>query len=234
MAKTGSKHIKSYIMLSDRELIALAKKGEQPAFTILFERYHNGLMSHIQDILIGGNDREKPREMSEEPQDVCQETFNKAFGKIHVYNTKYEFTTWLYNIAKNTAIDYIRRRKKDLESSVSADTEEQGIGNILSAPKDTPEENMIGSQETQRVLAVIEKLPKIYRDVLYMSAVQEFAYEEIAKELSIPMSSVKVRLNRAKNMLANELTDSPLAQKRNRKNKKAKERKNAGNSTRKN
>lgn len=219
MARTGSRRTSAaYIMLSDRELIDLARSGKQMAFTILFERYHNGLMTHINDILIGGSDKGTSKEMSEEPQDVCQETFNKAFVNIHHYNYNFRFSTWLYNIATNTAIDYIRKRKKDIENSVSS-SEKQDITNVLTGAKDNPEEKLIGSQETEHVMSVIDKLPKIYREVIRLYAVEEYAYEEIAKELDIPLSSVKVRLNRAKNMLAEKLTDSPLAQKRSRKNK---------------
>lgn len=220
MAKTGSKHTSSaYIMLSDKSLIDLARGGEQMAFTILFERYHNGLMSHINKILIGDREKKKARGMIEEPQDVCQETFNKAFGKIHHYNSNFKFSTWLYNIATNTAIDYTRKMKKDFENSAAAYPDKQDVTNTLSGLKDNPEERLIGSQGMEHVMSVIDKLPKIYREVIKLHAVEEYAYEEIAKKLGISLGSVKVRLNRAKNLLAEKLIDSPLAQKRSNKNK---------------
>lgn len=176
MATTGLKPTNDYIKLTDRELIDLACSGEQIAFTILFERYHYGVLSHIR---------------GEESQDICQETFNKAFRNITSYNSKYEFSTWLYNIAKNTAIDYIRRHKRVVEA---IDNQED--------KQSSPEEKLIGLQEVEKVLAAIEQLPQIYRDVIYLHGVQEFAYEEIAKKLNISLSTVKVRLLRAKRKLA--------------------------------
>lgn len=208
MEKTGSKPTNNYIQRSDRELIELACAGDQMAFTILFERHHYALMSHIQDILLGGAEEGNFREMSEEPQDVCQETFNKVFQNIKSYKPQYEFTTWLYNIAKNTAIDYIRRRKNMQADAVvppASDTD-----------KTTPEDNLIGNQETANVMAAISRLPDIYRDVIYLYGVKEYAYEEIAKKLNISLSTVKVRVKRAKDKLAT-LIDSPIAQHRSKK-----------------
>src|SRR5574344_1109729 len=218
MAKTGSKHTSSaYIKLSDKELIELARSGKQMAFTILFERHHIGLMNHINSILIGkGNVKSSIREDSFEPQDACQVTFNKAFSNINLYNPKYNFSTWLYNIARNTALDYVRKRKKEIDDSAESFNDKQDISNIIAGPKDNPEEKLIGSQETEDVMAKIDKLPKIYKEVMCLF-VDDYAYEEISKELNIPVSSVKVRLNRAKNMLAKMFPDNPLAQKRSRK-----------------
>ena len=95
--------------LTDRELVCLARQGCQKAFTLLSERYSRGLLAHIAEYLSGNN--ANSTEMAEEPQDICQEAFHKAFTHINDYNPQYEFSTWLYNIGKNTAIDYSRKRK---------------------------------------------------------------------------------------------------------------------------
>ena len=90
--------------LTDRELVALARNGEQRAFTILMERYGKGLMFHMGEYMascsISG------AEMAEEPEDLCQEAFQKAFAGLESYNPQYEFSTWLYTIGKNCVIDY--------------------------------------------------------------------------------------------------------------------------------
>jgi RNA polymerase sigma-70 factor (ECF subfamily) len=219
MAKTGSKHTNSaYIILSDRELIQLAQEGKQMAFTLLFERHYTGLMTHINGILLGnGNDKVSLKEESLEPQDACIETFNKAFSNIHLYNPKYSFTTWLYNIAKNTALDYVRKRKKDIEDSTHNFTDKEDIRDVSAGPKDDPEEKLIGNQESAKIMSDIDNLPEIYKDIMHLY-VEDYAYEEIAKETGISVSSVKVRINRAKNILADMYPDNPLAQKRSRKN----------------
>ncbi len=216
MGKTGYKHTNSYIKLSDKELIALAKDNEQIAFTILFERYHYGLISHISEILKNNGVNVGLREMSEEPQDICQETFDKAFRNIGKYNSKFKFTTWLYNIAKNTTIDYIRR-SKNTENSLSTDSNSQDIRNLSNGIKDNPEDKLIGSQEFENAKDIINHLSDKYRDAIYLYAVEGYGYEEIAKELNIQISTAKVRVNRAKNQLAAILKDSPLAQKRAKK-----------------
>lgn len=212
MAKTGSKHIR-YITLSDSELITLAQKGEQAAFTILFERYHHGLIAHISEILLnkesGGG-----KEMSEEPQDICQETFHKAFTHIGTYQTKYRFSTWLYNIAKNTTIDYIRRNKKTKENTLYGQDGGGEFSNLTVGNSETPEANLIDTQEFERTKDVINSLGEKYRDAIFLYAVEGYGYEEIADELGISLSAAKVRVNRAKNALATLLKDSPLAQKR--------------------
>lgn len=216
MAKTGSKHIK-FITLNDNELILHAKQGEQNAFTILFERYYHGIIVHISDIL-HENDNFNSKEMSEEPQDICQETFNKAFTHISDYNEKYKFSTWLYNIAKNTTIDYIRRNKKNKENTIYS-SEKGDISNLTTAVLETPEMHFIDEQEFEHTKEIINQLSETYRDVIYLYAVEGYGYEEIATRLNISLSTAKVRVNRAKNLLAKALTDSPLAQKRANKSK---------------
>ncbi len=213
MAKTGSKHIR-YITLSDNELISLAQKGEQIAFTILFERHYHGLISHISEILYDKESSIYSKEMSEEPQDICQETFHKAFTHIGDYLTKYKFSTWLYNIAKNTTIDYIRKNKKTKENTSYSPENSNDFSNLIVKNSDTPEGNLIDTQEFERTKNVINTLSNKYRDAIYLYAVEGYGYEEIADELGVSVSAAKVRVNRAKNLLADMLKDQPLAQKR--------------------
>ncbi|HNY05999.1 MAG TPA: sigma-70 family RNA polymerase sigma factor [Candidatus Egerieousia sp.] len=217
MAKTGSKHTSgAYIMLSDRELIELAQEGKQVAFTLLFERHYEGLMSHITSIL-SVKGKENPALGGMEPQDACLETFNKAFKHILQYNPKYNFTTWLYNIAKNTALDFVRKRKKEMDDATQNIAGKRELNNIVAGPRDNPEDKLIGSQESEKIMADINHLPEVFRTVMHLY-VEDYAYEEIAKETGIPLSSVKVRINRAKNILAKMYPDNSLAQKRSRKN----------------
>lgn len=187
---------------TDRELIEMARHGEQKAFTALTERYRKGLLSYICEHLSGNN---AITECAEEPEDICQETFNKAFTHIDDYDPKFEFSTWLYNIGKNTAIDYTRKRKLVIEAGLSAEKSVRlaDYGN----PKNSPEDKMISNQEYSILLKLIEELNSKYRDIAKMRFIQELAYEEIAQKLDIPINTVRTRLKRAKEILAKKLDE---------------------------
>lgn len=192
--------------LTDRDLVILAQQGTQKAFTILTERYGRGLLSYVTEHLSGKNN-----EMAEGPEDICQEAFNKAFSHIDEYDPKYEFSTWIYNIGKNTAIDYSRKRKITIEAGLSAENS-TGIANYGN-PKNSPEDKMISNQEYSILLKYIEELDSKYRDIAKMRFIQEYAYEEIAQKLNIPLNTVRTRLKRAKEMLAKKLDESELPNK---------------------
>lgn len=192
--------------LTDRELVILAQQGSQKAFTILTERHGRGLLSYVTEHLSGKNN-----EMAEEPEDICQETFNKAFSHIDEYDPKYEFSTWLYNIGKNRAIDYSRKRKIAIEAGLSAENA-TGIVNYGN-PKNSPEDRMISNQEYSILLKYIEELDSKYRDIAKMRFIHEYAYEEIAQKLNIPLNTVRTRLKRAKESLAKKMDESELPNK---------------------
>ena len=189
--------------LTDRELVCLARQGCQKAFTLLSERYSRGLLAHIAEYLSGNN--ANSTEMAEEPQDICQEAFHKAFTHINDYNPQYEFSTWLYNIGKNTAIDYSRKRKISIEAGLAAEKSSKisNYGNLKNSPKDA----MISNQEYSILLKQIEKLASRYRDIAKMRFIQEYAYEEIAQKLNIPLNTVRTRLKRAKEILAKNIEE---------------------------
>ena len=188
--------------LTDRELIEMARQGEQKAFTALTERYGKGLLAYIAENLSGNNVN---TESAEEPEDICQEAFNKAFLHIGDYNPKYEFSTWLYNIGRNTAIDHTRKRKLVIEAGLSAEKAVKiaDYGN----PKNSPEDKMISNQEYSKLLKLIDELDDKYRDIAKMRFIQELAYEEIAQKLDIPLNTVRTRLKRAKETLAKKIDE---------------------------
>lgn len=188
--------------LTDRELVLMAKQGRQQAFTILTERYGKGLLAHIAELLSGNNNMV---EMAEGPEDICQEAFHKAFAHIEDYNPQYEFSTWLYNIGKNTAIDYSRKRKIAIEAGLSTD-KAAGIANYGNM-KNSPEDKMISLQEYSILIGHIEELDEKYREIAQMRFINEYAYEEIAQKLDIPLNTVRTRLKRAKEILAKKLDE---------------------------
>lgn len=187
----------------DRELIKLAQQGEQKAFTALMERYGKGLLVHIAEQLSGYD--MNGTEMAEEPEDICMEAFHKAFANINNYNPDYEFSTWLYNIGRNTAIDYSRKRRIAMEAGLSS-KESPSLANYGS-PKNSPEDKMISNQEYSRLLGYIEELDEKYRSVARMRFINEYAYEEIAQKLNLPLNTVRTRVKRAKEQLAKKVDE---------------------------
>lgn len=190
-----------YEKLSDREIVKLALKGKPLAYSALIERYRNGVISHITEFAGGGD---TDNESAEQPGDICQETFQKAFNRLKDYNPRYEFSTWLYTIARNTAIDYFRRRKMVLAAGITTDYKaEEQVCDI--AGHISPEEKMISSQEYTLLVERIEKLPLGYREIAIMRFIKEYQYQEIALKLNIPVNSVKTRLRRARLLLSKSI-----------------------------
>lgn len=202
MAKTGSKLTKQYIRMDVPQLVERAKAGEQMAFTFLFERYHNQLTDYLKR-----QSGTLLKNKSVEIEDICLDTFNKAFLNIGSYDPKYMFTTWLYKIAKNSLTDYFRQTGNESNSS----TESSEVRNVHSG--DTPEDKLIENQQIEKTMEAIRQLPDIYKDVM-MLYIEGYALDDIADSLSITLSNAKVRVKRGKDLLADKLSDSPIAQKR--------------------
>lgn len=196
MEKTGWKPTK----LPDKELIKKARNGEQEAFFALVEKYRKGLLAYIREYLSGIKGEDRGVETAEQPQDICQETFQKAFLHIKEYNPDYEFSTWLFNIGRNTAIDCSRKRRTPPGTGLSPE-----MDSVLAASQkitgDSPEDKMISNQEYESLIRHIGNLGPLYREVAQLRFIHEFAYEEIAKELELPLNTVRTRLKRAKELL---------------------------------
>ena len=183
MARTGGKHTN----VEDRLLVELALQQDQGAFTLLLEKYRAPLMAHVL----------KFAPVVEDAEDICQRSFEKAFMNIGRYNPQYAFSTWLYNIAQNEAIDHIRRSKATI-NSVPISSEREAL-DVLSGT--TPEEEFIIDQAVSNLTNGIQSLPECYRRVAELRFIRDYAYEDIAAELQLPLGTVKTRINRARKML---------------------------------
>ena len=127
--------------------------------------------------------------------------FDKAFRNLNRYDPKFAFTTWLYNIADNTCIDYMRKKSTLAHAFQHLYPKNAPHFVEIPAPSD-PESEMIASQEAALLLHYINKLKPIYREAARLRFLHDYAYEEIARELSIPQGTAKVRIHRAKEILA--------------------------------
>lgn len=177
-----TKHIQEYINH--------AKEGDQKSFSFLLNKFWVDVYSF--QLLRTRNENEA--------EDITIRTFSKAFDKINTYNEDYEFKTWLITISKNVHIDLVRKKKSELSHKAF----QQEENNIYNLADDTPtaEDNLITEQNLANLLQHIKKLKPHYQQVINLRYFQELSYAEIAKELNEPLNNVKVKLLRAKKLLA--------------------------------
>ncbi|MDR1340674.1 MAG: sigma-70 family RNA polymerase sigma factor [Prevotellaceae bacterium] len=184
---------------TDQELVRKALNREQKAYSRLLSRYHDNIFYYILK-MVGDKTH---------ADDLTLESFDKAFQNLDSYDEQYAFSTWLYKIAKNCTIDFVRKRKLNtLHINYGSDEESSINENTLYSGTPNPEENMIQQQEELRLMKYIESMKPKYRTVIELRYIKEYAYEEISEELNIPIGTVKAQLFRAKNILAEMLLAS--------------------------
>ena len=188
METTGSK----LTNLSDIDLVRLAAEQNQVAYIVLYTRYHVGVKSHISRYVV----------QKEDIEDICLESFQKAFSQIGSYNPEYKFSTWLYRIARNTAFDHLSRHDRE-KNNMPTTSLNDDITELkeLPATMHNPEEDIINQQEYDKWLTNIEKLKEDYKIVAKMNLIDNFGYKEIADALDMPINTVKTKIRRAKAQL---------------------------------
>ena len=178
--------------LPDTELIKLALEQNQAAYIVLYTRYNVGVKSHISRYV----------SQKEDIEDICLESFQKAFSQIATYNPEYKFSTWLYRIARNTAFDYLSKHDREKNNMPTTSINEDFAElKELPATMHNPEEDIINQQEYDKWLNNIEKLKDDYKLVAKMNLIDNFGYKEIADSLEIPINTVKTKIRRAKAQL---------------------------------
>lgn len=183
--------IDDYIIASDQDLIRMVLIGDSVAFERLFNRY-KGFIYQLYMQRTSGN--------TDDTADLLQETFVKVYLNLHRYNPEFTFGQWISTIARNTFIDYIRKRRDDLS-----------IDNIcvesasITATSVTPEESIINSQQRAELNRILSMMNPRYRVLIELRFFKEYSYEEIAKELNLPLGTVKTQLHRARELLCNTL-----------------------------
>jgi RNA polymerase sigma-70 factor, ECF subfamily len=171
-------------------LVEKAIKGDQSAFTSLLHIHWNEVYGFML----------KRTENETDAEDITIETFSKAFDKISTYNPEYQFNTWLIAIAKNVHIDMIRKKKSNLFVDISNEEDQEAYNIADSSP--TAEDNIITEQNLSRLLQFIKELKPHYQEVIQLRYFQELSYAEISNILEEPLSNVKIKLLRAKKLLA--------------------------------
>lgn len=182
----------------DSKLIEQILLGDERAFARLMSRYKDTIYFIVLKMVVNKTDAE----------DLTLEIFFKAFRSIDSYNPSYAFSTWLFKIAQNATIDFIRKRRNNL-ISIDYDTEDESSINehTLQSPVLNPEETLIKEQEEVLVKELILKMKPKYRQLIELRYFKEYAYEEIAGELNLPIGTVKTQLFRAKAALGELLAE---------------------------
>lgn len=181
---------------SEESLIQQALEGDQKAYNELFES-HKQAIFHIIVKIVRNN---------EEAKDLVQETFIKAFGSLKSYNPTYRFTTWLYKIAANSSIDFIRKRKILTYSlDQPLDTRDGQVSIEVPDMSYHPGRDLSAKRQHVSIEKAINSLPDKYRDVIVKRHKEDKSYEEIAKLLNVPVGTVKARIFRARELLKKKL-----------------------------
>jgi RNA polymerase sigma factor (sigma-70 family) len=184
--------------VEDYQLIDQALAGDQAAYEKLMQKYENVVSVLIRKIVY----------RNEEIEDLRQEVFIKAFNALSSFKREYAFSTWLFRIATNHAIDFLR--KKQLATQSMQETIETQSGEIThqyASPEATPEAKLIQKEATSHIALAIENLPEKYKRCIIMRHKEDKSYEEIAEVLDLPLGTVKARIFRAREMLNKELKD---------------------------
>ncbi|MBA4153424.1 sigma-70 family RNA polymerase sigma factor [Flavobacterium sp.] len=173
-----------------KKIIEKAISGDQVAFTSLLDMYWNEVYGFML----------KRTENETDAEDITIETFSKAFDKIASYNSEFQFNTWLIAIAKNVHIDMLRKKKSTLFVDMNDEEDHQAYNVADTTP--SAEDKLITEQNLSRLLAYIKELKPHYQEVIQLRYFQELSYQEIAEHLDEPLNNVKIKLLRAKKLLA--------------------------------
>jgi RNA polymerase sigma-70 factor (ECF subfamily) len=175
-------------------LVQKATTGDQRAYAELMSRYRDAIYFMLLKMVNNQDDAE----------DLTIEAFGKAFKSIHQYTPNFAFSTWLFKIATNNCIDFIRKRRGGI--TISIDNVQGGREEIpIRIPDDEldPEESMINQQKVKLMRDVVLKLKPRYRKLVEMRYFEELSYEEISEKLELPIGTVKAQLFRARELLYN-------------------------------
>lgn len=176
--------------LTDVELIAKAISGREDGFEELVRRYQRPITNYVFRMLNN----------YDASLDVTQEVFIKVYNSLSRYSSEYKFSTWLYRIAHNAAIDNIRRRSPN-EQSIETENKDGAYQLQIESPNPTPEQERERSEWRTEIEAVVKCLPAVYRELILLRHAQDLSYDEIAEITNLPLGTVKNRLFRAREMM---------------------------------
>lgn len=184
----------------DYELVEAAKKGDQSAYTAIMVRYREPIYYLVLKMIRNESDAE----------DISIEAFEKAFKKLDQYTPQFAFSTWLFRIATNHCIDFIRKKKIRTTSidEVVDDGESSSMKIQIEGHTKDPEESYIEQQKIDLMREYVDKLDEPYRTLVTLRYFKEWSYEEIVNDQGIPLGTVKAQLFRSRALLSDLMRKS--------------------------
>ena len=185
--------------VSDRELVAIAVAGFDGSFEELVRRYQRPIAAYVYRMV--GN--------YESALDLTQEIFIKVYNSLTRYRSEFKFSTWIYKIAHNAAVDHLRRnstREQSLVAGVEGDTFDLPIESARLSPEQESERK----ERRGEIEAVVRALPANYRELIILRHSQDLSYEEIVEVTGLPLGTVKNRLFRAREMMRQQFVDKGI------------------------
>lgn len=186
-------------LVSDRELVAIAIDGFDGSFEELVRRYQRPISAYVYRMV--GN--------YESALDLTQEIFIKVYNSLNRYRAEFKFSTWIYKIAHNAAVDHLRRtatREQSLVLGPEGDT----FDLPLESARLSPEQESEQKERRGEIEAVVRSLPANYRELIILRHSQDLSYEEIVDVTGLPLGTVKNRLFRAREMMRQQFVDKGI------------------------
>lgn len=181
---------------ADVDLIARSLAGREDGFEELVRRYQRPMIGYVYRMT---NDYDAAL-------DVTQEIFIKVYNSLERYKTEYKFSTWLYRIAHNAAIDYLRRNSNG-EVSLEIEADDETFERPLESSNPSPEKMRQLSEWREEIGVVVQKLSPAYRELILLRHSQDMSYDEISEITGLPLGTVKNRLFRAREMMRQLLVE---------------------------
>ncbi len=184
----------------DLDLVESARNGNQQAYAQLLGKYRDAIYFMLLKMVNNPVDAD----------DLTIEAFGKAFKNLNQYTPNFAFSTWLFKIASNNCIDYIRKQRTNTVSLDQSMDEEENLSpsSLIQSETLDPEASMINEQKIRLMRDVVTKLKPRYRSLIELRYFREYSYEEIAHELELPIGTVKAQLFRARELLLNILKNT--------------------------
>jgi RNA polymerase sigma-70 factor (ECF subfamily) len=171
------------INLTDEEVVKKVIESDHELYAIIIERYQDKLLRYTYNLI---RDKEKSK-------DSVQETFIRAYTNLNIFNTQKKFSSWIYQIAHNQAINIAKKNHREIPLLDDLDFE---------SPENI-EENFDQEKDVERINDCLKNIPILYREPLSLYYIEEKTYQEISDILRIPMGTVATRINRAKTIMKN-------------------------------
>ncbi len=197
--KTGS-HLSEKAQKDYELVIRATKKKDQQAFAKLMDKYKDSIYYMLLKMVNNNDDAE----------DLTLEAFGKAFNRLHQYTPNFAFSTWLFKIATNNCIDFLRKKKKNVMSIDNRIPNNDGDDFMFEIKSEgmTPEQLTMNDQKIQLMRQYVKKLKPRYEVLVEMRYFKEMSYDEISDELNLPLGTVKAQLFRAREFLYNIMKHS--------------------------